>query len=148
MFRSKLLPLLNKFWICFKCHQHVWIPFIFLPRSEWRVSIYNKVGRVEPECLLPWMITLCIQLIMASLLCFSFIFSAKNWKFILNRKETGLLTKINWLKSPFVIVIIITSNNQRLRSAGDNDRRSKCFCSNAVLCVSFTWEIVKIRVIR
>ena len=31
----------------------------------------------------------------------------------------------------------LTSNNQRLRSAGDNDRRSK-LCSNAVLCVSFT----------
>ena len=31
-----------------------------------------------------------------------------------------------------------TSNNQRLRSAGDNDRRSKRFCSSAVLCVSFT----------
>ena len=30
-----------------------------------------------------------------------------------------------------------TSNNERLESAGDNDRRSKRFCSNAVLCVSF-----------
>ena len=39
----------------------------------------------------------------------------------------------------FVITnIIITSNNQRLESAGDNDRRSERFCSNAVLCVSFT----------
>ena len=44
--------------------------------------------------------------------------------------------------------IIITSNNQRLGSAGDNDRRSKRFCSNAVLCVSFTWQMVKTRVIR
>ena len=26
-----------------------------------------------------------------------------------------------------------TSNNQRLGSAGDNDRRSKRFCSNAVI---------------
>ena len=30
-----------------------------------------------------------------------------------------------------------TSDNQRLRSAGDNNRRSKRFFSNAVLCVSF-----------
>ena len=44
--------------------------------------------------------------------------------------------------------IIITSNNQRLGSAGDNDRRSKRFCSNAVLCVSFTWQMFKTRVIR
>ena len=42
----------------------------------------------------------------------------------------------------------ITSNKQRLRSAGNNDRRSKRFCSNAVLCVGFTWQIVKTHVIR
>ena len=41
-----------------------------------------------------------------------------------------------------------TSNNQRLRSAGDNDRRSKGFCSIAALCVCFTWKLVKTRVIR
>ena len=41
-----------------------------------------------------------------------------------------------------------TGNNQRLQSAGDNDGRSKRFCSNAVLCVSFTWQMVKTRVIR
>ena len=35
-----------------------------------------------------------------------------------------------------------------LGSAGDNDRRSKRFCSNTVLCVSFTWQMVKLRVIR
>ena len=40
---------------------------------------------------------------------------------------------------------LVTSNNQR--SAGDNDRRSKHFCSSAVLCVGFTWQIVKTRVI-
>ena len=40
------------------------------------------------------------------------------------------------------------SNNQRLWSADDNDRRSKRFCSIAVLCVSFTRQIVKTRVIR
>ena len=41
-----------------------------------------------------------------------------------------------------------TSNNQRLESAGDNDRRSKHFCYIAMLCVSFSWQIVKARVIR
>ena len=29
-------------------------------------------------------------------------------------------------------------NNQRLGSVGDNNWRSKWFCSNAVLCISFT----------
>ena len=43
--------------------------------------------------------------------------------------------------------IIITSNIQRLGNAGD-DRRSKRFYSNALLCVSFTWQMVKTRVIR
>ena len=38
--------------------------------------------------------------------------------------------------------------NQRLGSAGDNDQRSKCFCSNAVLCVSFTLQMVKQRMIN
>ena len=33
------------------------------------------------------------------------------------------------------------SNNQRLWGAGDNDRRSKRFCSIAVLCVSLTRQI-------
>ena len=42
----------------------------------------------------------------------------------------------------------VTSDNQRVGSAGDNDRRSKRFCSSAVLCVSFTWQAVKTRVIR
>ena len=41
-----------------------------------------------------------------------------------------------------------TSNSQRLKSAGDNDRRSKRFCSSAVLCVRFTWQVVRTRVIR
>ena len=40
------------------------------------------------------------------------------------------------------------SNNQRLESAGDNDRRSKHFCSITMLCVSFSWQIVKARVIK
>ena len=47
-----------------------------------------------------------------------------------------------------IIIIIITSNNQRLRSAGDNDQRSKCFCFRALLCVSFTQQMVKTHVIR
>ena len=33
---------------------------------------------------------------------------------------------------------VYTSNNQRLQSAGDDDRRPKHFCSNAVLCASLT----------
>ena len=41
-----------------------------------------------------------------------------------------------------------TSNNQRLRSAADKDGRSKRFCSNDVLCVSFTLQMVKTRVIK
>ena len=41
-----------------------------------------------------------------------------------------------------------TSYNQRLKIAGDNDRRSKRFCSSAVLCVRFTWQVVRTRVIR
>ena len=55
---------------------------------------------------------------------------------------------IKWHYSLAKAFLIITSNNQRLGSAGDNDRRSKRFCSNAVLCVSFTWQMVKTRVIR
>ena len=55
---------------------------------------------------------------------------------------------IKWHHSLAKAFLIITSNNQRLGSAGDNDRRSKRFCSNAVLCVSFTWQMVKTRVIR
>ena len=46
-----------------------------------------------------------------------------------------------------MLQLLLSSNNQRLRSAGDNDRRSKRFCSSAVLCVSFTWQMVKTRVI-
>ena len=45
-------------------------------------------------------------------------------------------------------LFIRTCNNQRLRNAGNNDRKSKRFCSNAVLCVSFTLQMVKKRVIR
>ena len=44
-----------------------------------------------------------------------------------------------WVNSPW---------GRRLRSAGDNDWRSKRFCSSAVLCVSFTLQMVKKRVIR
>ena len=33
-----------------------------------------------------------------------------------------------------------TNNNQRMRSAGNNDRGSKHFCSIIVLCTSFTWH--------
>ena len=41
-----------------------------------------------------------------------------------------------------------TGNNQMLGRRRDNDRRSKRFCSNTVLCVSFIRQMVKIRVIR
>ena len=41
-----------------------------------------------------------------------------------------------------------TTKNQRLQSAGDNDRRLKRFCSNAVLRVDFTNQMVKTHVIR
>ena len=45
-------------------------------------------------------------------------------------------------------IMFMTSNNQRLGSAGDSDWRSKHFYCNAVFCVSFTWQTVKTRVIR
>ena len=32
-----------------------------------------------------------------------------------------------------------TRNNQRLWSTGDNDRRSKLFFSDTLLCLSFMW---------
>ena len=44
--------------------------------------------------------------------------------------------------------ILCTCSNQRLRSAGDNDRKLKRFCSSAVLWASFTWQMVKTRVTR
>ena len=47
-----------------------------------------------------------------------------------------------------LIFYCFTCSNQRLRSAGDNDRRSKCSFSNAMLCVSFTWQMVETRVFR
>ena len=40
-----------------------------------------------------------------------------------------------------LVLSISTSNNQRLRSAGDNDRRSKG--ALVVLCVCFKWQTVK-----
>ena len=52
---------------------------------------------------------------------------------------------VNYVKDT---VFIRTGNNQRLRNAGNSDRKSKRFCSNAVLCVSFTLQMVKTRVIR
>ena len=46
-------------------------------------------------------------------------------------------SKLSPSKGRFIYQIS-TSNNQRLQSAGESNRRSKRFCSNAVLCVSFT----------
>jgi len=52
--------------------------------------------------------------------------------------ENGLTGKNHW-------EIHLTSNNQRLGSAGDNDRSSNGFCSSAVFCVRFRWQMVKTR---
>ena len=48
----------------------------------------------------------------------------------------------------YVYKVMMYSGNQRLQSVGNNDRRAKRFCSNAMLCISFTWQMVKTRVIR
>ena len=45
-------------------------------------------------------------------------------------------------------IISKTSNNQRLLSVGYNHQMSKRFCSDDVLCVSFTWHMVKTCMIR
>ena len=45
-------------------------------------------------------------------------------------------------------LFIRTSNNQRLRNASNNNRRSKRFCSIAVLYANFTLKMIKTRVIR
>ena len=58
-----------------------------------------------------------------------------------------ILTSKNHIMAQGYSSIIITSNIQRLGSAGD-DRRSKRFYSNALLCVRFTWQMVKTRVTR
>ena len=59
-----------------------------------------------------------------------------------------ILTFKNHIMAQGYSSIIITSNIQRLGSACDDDRRSKRFYSNAVLCVSFAGQMVKTRVIR
>ena len=56
-----------------------------------------------------------------------------------------VVSYVDYLKDT---LFIRTGNNQRLRNAGNNDRKSKRFCSNAVLCVSFKLQMVKKRVIR
>ena len=48
----------------------------------------------------------------------------------------------------YVYKIMMYSGNQRLQSVGNNDWRAKRFCSNAVLCISFMWQMVKTRMIR
>ena len=50
---------------------------------------------------------------------------------------TGPLSKLKY--------IMLTSNNKRFRSAGDNDWRSKSLCF--AYYISFTWVIVKTRII-
>ena len=49
---------------------------------------------------------------------------------------------------PIGVLGLVNSNNQWLRSAGDKGRRSRCFCSDAVLRVGFTWQMVKTHVMR
>ena len=46
-----------------------------------------------------------------------------------------------------LLIMAKTSNNQRLRSAADNDGRTKRFYSNAVLCVvsRYGWSTRKIK---
>ena len=48
-----------------------------------------------------------------------------------------------------IIIIIMTkttttnnNNSRRLRSAGDNDRKSKRFCSNAVMCSLCMFHVI------
>ena len=53
-----------------------------------------------------------------------------------------------YLKNKKINKLVITKALQKLGSAGESDRRSKHFCSNAVLCLSFTWQKVKAHVIR
>ena len=65
--------------------------------------------------------------------------SLRFWTSCEQRKQEIFLPKVLWMTS---------SNNQRLQNAGDNDRRPKCFCSSPVLCISFTWQMVKTCVIR
>ena len=52
------------------------------------------------------------------------------------------------MSGQYVYKIMMYSGNQRWQSVGNNDRRSKRFCSNAVLYISFTWQMVKTRMIR
>ena len=62
------------------------------------------------------------------------------------RKEKVADSKISgyvWTGPLRVPGYLYTSNNQRLQSAGDNDRRSKRSSFNVVLCASFTWQMVK-----
>ena len=44
--------------------------------------------------------------------------------------------------------MVSTSNNRRLRSAGENYRRSKRFSSSSLLCISFTRQMVQTLAIR
>ena len=66
----------------------------------------------------------------------------------LSKTGGGICRQIcNFISFQRYLFKIKTRNNQRLQSAGDNDRRSQCLCSNAVMWVSF-WQMTKRRVIR
>ena len=64
----------------------------------------------------------------------------------INRTHTD-----NWFyyisTASITLINIKTSNNQRLGSTGNNDSRSKRFCSSAVLC-SDRWQMVKACMIK
>ena len=64
----------------------------------------------------------------------------------INRTRTD-----NWFyyisTASITLINVKTSNNQRLGSTGNNDSRSKRFCSNAVLC-SDRWQMVKACMIK
>ena len=64
----------------------------------------------------------------------------ETWKYILSFVNSSASQFCNSSSHLFKNT---ASNNQLLGSAGDNERRS-----NTVLCVSFTRQMVKIRVIR
>ena len=73
------------------------------------------------------------------------VWTKETWKYILSFVNSSASQFCNSSSHLFKNT---TSNNQMLGSAGDNERRSKRFCSNALLCVSFIRQMVKIRVIR
>ena len=73
------------------------------------------------------------------------VWTKETWKYILSFVNSSASQFCNSSSHLFKNT---TGNDQMLGRQRDNDRRSKRFCSNTVLCVSFTRQMVKIRVIR